>query len=250
MPIAVAASAMLLAACDACARTDSAGAQPGASAPRSDPESAPDGSVAVQQSTLGDAMVTESLGARGSSSVGESAARDTAPAGSVASAPRRSALSAEEHIEPSCASPATVDQQRCLSASVASSDLLVARYFQALILRLESEAGVTSGTEPAAVQRLRATQAAWVAYRDEECRRRQRGREGPLWAPTRARCIIDYSTQRADELAGVLAERRALVPLAHPAPSAQPTPPKHRKPTPSKRSRAHKPSRQTRTHRR
>lgn len=193
--------------------------------------------------------------------------RDTALAADsdLALSPRF-ATSVEEHLDPSCASPATVDQERCLSAYLAPSDLVLDRYFRALILRLEAEAGVAAGAaEPPAVQRLRAAQRAWVAYRDEECRKWTREREGPLWAPVRARCLIDYSTQRADELAGVLVERKAVAPFEQPTPSAQPTPSKQRtpstkpapskrqpsaKPTTSKRSRARTSAHHTRKHQR
>ena len=214
VPIAVATAAMLLlAAGEACARADSADVEPRASEPSPDLELAADSGSAHRPSKL-----------------------DAAQAGRATNAALPSVPSVEEYVEPSCASPATEDQQRCLSAYLATSNLVLDRYYQALILRLESEAGVPSGAEPPAVQRLRATQQAWVAYRDEACRRRLRGREGVLWAPARARCLIDYSMQRANELAGVLAERRALVPLAQP--------------TPSRPSRTHESSRRSRPRRR
>jgi hypothetical protein len=43
--------------------------------------------------------------------------------------------SAEGYIGPSCASPARDDQQRCLMGYLAKSDLVLDRYYQALILR-------------------------------------------------------------------------------------------------------------------
>jgi uncharacterized protein YecT (DUF1311 family) len=171
----VAASAIVLAASESCARADSAGTPPHASVPVHDLELAGDSGIATPQTDAED----------------------------------------EEYVDPSCASAQTDDQQRCLSAYLARSDLVLDRHFQALILRLRTEAGATSvADEPPAVQRLRATQRAWVAYRDDTCRRRTLAREGELWAPVRARCLIDFSMQRVEELAGVLADRRARVPHA------------------------------------
>ena len=96
---------------------------------------------------------------------------------------------------------------------LAKSDALLDRYYQALILRLESEAGTTSrSAEPASVQRLRTAQRAWLVYRDDECRKRTRAREGPLWAPVRAQCLAGYSAVRAQELRDALARRKALAP--------------------------------------
>jgi uncharacterized protein YecT (DUF1311 family) len=163
---------MLFAACEACARADSAGTRPHASVPLRDLELAADSGITTPQ-----------------------------PAGEGEE---------EDYVDPSCASPLADDQQRCLSAYLSRSDLVLDRYFQALILRLRTEAGATSAAdEPPAVQRLRATQRAWVAYRDDTCRRRTLAREGERWAPVRARCLVDFSMQRVEELAGVLADRRA-----------------------------------------
>lgn len=179
VPTAIAASAMLLAACEACARADSAGTRPHASVPLRPLELDADSGIATQRTEDENGEYEDN----------------------------------EEFVDPSCSSPLADDQQRCLSAYLARSDLVLDRYLQALILRLRTEAGATSAAdEPPAVQRLRATQRAWVAYRDDTCRRRTLVREGERWAPARARCLVDFSMQRVEELAGVLADRRARVP--------------------------------------
>jgi len=114
-----------------------------------------------------------------------------------------------------------------------------------LILRLKSEAGAASSAdEPPAVQRLRTAQRAWIVYRDDKCRERTRAREGPLWAPVRARCLGEYSTRRAEELADVLAKRRALAPREKPAQSRRSGGGK------SARRSARKPAHHARAHRR
>lgn len=94
------------------------------------------------------------------------------------------------------------DQRQCLLAYLARSDVTLDRNYQATIRRLKSEAGTPAGApEPESVQRLRVAQRAWLVYRDTECRNRNRGQEGPLWAPVRARCLGEFSQARADELA-------------------------------------------------
>jgi uncharacterized protein YecT (DUF1311 family) len=62
--------------------------------------------------------------------------------------------------------------------------------------------------DPPEVQRLRARQRAWLATRDTECRRRGRGREGRLWAPSRAQCLAELSATRERELSATLARLR------------------------------------------
>jgi uncharacterized protein YecT (DUF1311 family) len=114
----------------------------------------------------------------------------------------------DEYAGPSCASPALPDQRRCLLSYLARSDVTLDRNYQALITALKREAGTTAGgREPATVTRLRTAQRNWLVYRDDECRRRNEGTEGPLWAPTRARCLAEYSGQRSQELANALATR-------------------------------------------
>jgi uncharacterized protein YecT (DUF1311 family) len=123
----------------------------------------------------------------------------------------RSTPSAEGYIGPSCASPARDDQQRCLMGYLARSDAQLDRNYQALISRLKSEAGSGSNaSEPASVERLRTAQRSWLVYRDDECRKRTRPREGPLWAPIRAECLAEYSALRSRELQDALAKRKAI----------------------------------------
>jgi len=116
--------------------------------------------------------------------------------------------SADSFAGPSCASPAMPDQRRCLLSYLARTDVTLDRNYQALITALKREAGTPpGGPEPATVLRLRTAQRNWLVYRDDECRRRNEGKEGPLWAPTRAECLAEYSGQRSQELANALASR-------------------------------------------
>jgi uncharacterized protein YecT (DUF1311 family) len=119
--------------------------------------------------------------------------------------PAASNVSAEGYLGPSCASPALPDQRRCLMTYLARSDVALDRNYQQLITALKREAGSkSSDREPATVLRLRTAQRNWLVYRDDECRRRYAGTEGPLWAPTRAKCLAEYSEQRTQELANAL----------------------------------------------
>ena len=86
-------------------------------------------------------------------------------------------------------------------AYLARSDVTLDRNYQARIAQLKRDAGTAPGApEPESVQRLRTAQRAWLVYRDTECRNRNRGNEGGLWAPVRARCLAEFSAQRAAEL--------------------------------------------------
>jgi len=88
---------------------------------------------------------------------------------------------------------------------LARSDAGLDRGYQALITALKRQAGTTAGQgEPSSVLQLRQAQRAWLVYRDTECRRRNRGTEGPLWAPTRAGCLGEFSSVREAEIAGAL----------------------------------------------
>ena len=101
-----------------------------------------------------------------------------------------------------CDSPAAADQRRCLMSMLDRSDVGLDRTYQSLIAALDRQAGIRAGDPaPAAVSQLRAAQRAWLVYRDTECRRRNRGKEGPLWAPVRARCLGEFSRDREQELA-------------------------------------------------
>jgi uncharacterized protein YecT (DUF1311 family) len=92
---------------------------------------------------------------------------------------------------------------------LARSDVGLDRTYQALIADMKREAGTPPGArEPESVQQLRVAQRAWLVYRDTECRRRNRGKEGPLWAPVRAQCLAEFSGTRTEELAQALRDRR------------------------------------------
>jgi uncharacterized protein YecT (DUF1311 family) len=233
--LALAASAVLLAGCDDGTRAEAAASRARESSLAHDLELAQDSSLAGQAAGLDTHAVTESPGMLDSSTTADSATSGTSlGAQSATNVSASSTPSAEGYVGPSCASPARDDQQRCLLGYLAKSDALLDRYYQALILRLKAEAGATSSaTEPSAVQRLRTAQRAWLVYRDEECRRRTRPREGPLWAPIRAECLAEYSALRARELDDALAKRKTLG--------------SRKQPAKSKRSSARKSTRHTRT---
>jgi uncharacterized protein YecT (DUF1311 family) len=126
------------------------------------------------------------------------------PAGAAGAAARDAAYPIA-----ACERPEPENQRRCLMAYLARSDAPLDRSYQALIADMNREAGAAAGQpEPDAVQRLRAAQRAWLVYRDTECRQRNRGQEGAIWAPVRAQCLGEFSARRADELAGMLAKRR------------------------------------------
>jgi uncharacterized protein YecT (DUF1311 family) len=100
-----------------------------------------------------------------------------------------------------CASPAPADQRRCLMVRLARSDVSLDRAYQGLIADLRREAGAPAGgADPPSVQELRRAQRAWLVYRDTECRRRNRDKEGALWAPVRAECLGEFSGVREAEL--------------------------------------------------
>jgi uncharacterized protein YecT (DUF1311 family) len=108
-----------------------------------------------------------------------------------------------------CASPTAANQRRCLMLHLARSDVGLDRTYQALITDMKREAGTAPGArEPESVRQLRVAQRAWLVYRDTECRRRNRGKEGPLWAPVRAQCLAEFSGTRTEELAQALRDRR------------------------------------------
>jgi uncharacterized protein YecT (DUF1311 family) len=159
------------------------------------------------ESRTGSPIVMESPGAIAPAS----GTADPLPAASVRATERSAAaVDAEFYAGPSCASPALPDQRRCLLSYLARSDAPLDRTYQALITALKREAdGSAQGREPATVLRLRTAQRNWLVYRDDECRRRNEGREGPLWAPTRAQCLAAFSEMRERELASALESRAA-----------------------------------------
>lgn len=100
-----------------------------------------------------------------------------------------------------CDSPAAPDQRACLLTLLAQYDVGLNATYRDVIQRMRREAGVVAGEpDPASVQELRSAQRTWLVYRDRECRRRTRSREGELWAPVRARCLGQLSTVRASVL--------------------------------------------------
>ena len=162
--------------------------------------------------TASSGMLDSSVDTSASTDLSDSSART---ASNVSASP-----SEEGYIGPSCTSPAIDDQRRCLLGYLARSDAELDRNYQALIGQLKSEARTQEGApEPPAVQRLRTAQRSWLVYRDEECRKRTRAREGPLWAPVRVKCLAEYSELRARELDDALASRKALVARADSAKS-------------------------------
>lgn len=197
-----------------------------ASAPDSIPTSAPPTNRAPADAQNGDVGMRTTRPATGSGATspdaggtaagegpGAGAGGEAAAAratGDAAPAAGRASASAESYAGPSCASPALADQRRCLLSYLARSDVTLDRNYQALIAKLKRNAGTRAGErEPESVERLRVAQRAWLVYRDNECRVRNRGKEGPLWAPTRAECLAQFSGQRAEELAAALARLNA-----------------------------------------
>jgi len=210
--IALASSIALLAACDEGTRAETAASHSRESSLAQDLQLAGDSSLARRMAGQDTSAVTESPGMLESSADPESTTARNA------SNVSRAVPSADGYIGPSCASPARDDQQRCLLGYLAKSDVLLDRYYQALIVRLKSEAGTSANVpEPASVQRLRTAQRAWLVYRDDECRKRTAAQEGPLWAPVRAQCLAEYSGLRARELEDALAKRKSTVSHAAPA---------------------------------
>jgi len=101
-----------------------------------------------------------------------------------------------------CNSPTPENQSECIRASIATADARLNRIYRALITEMRRTEGVPGGAkDPPSVQRLRIAQRAWLVSRDTECRKRGKGKEGALWARPRAKCLAEFSAQRANELA-------------------------------------------------
>ena len=101
-----------------------------------------------------------------------------------------------------CTSPTPENQAECMRASIAASDARLNRIYRALITEMRLQEKVPpNAKDPPSVQRLRVAQRQWVVYRDTECRKRGRGKEGALWARPRARCLGEFAGRRANELA-------------------------------------------------
>ena len=101
-----------------------------------------------------------------------------------------------------CTSPSLANQSECVKVTLAATDMRLNRIYRALITEMRRQEGVAGGAkDPPSVQRLRVSQRSWLVYRDNECRRRGRGKEGALWARPRVRCLGQFSVRRANELA-------------------------------------------------
>lgn len=101
-----------------------------------------------------------------------------------------------------CSSPTAENQSECIRVSIASVDARLNRIYRALITEMRRQESVAPGAnDPPSVQKLRISQRTWLVYRDSECRKRGRGKEGALWARPRARCLGEFSARRANELA-------------------------------------------------
>lgn len=101
-----------------------------------------------------------------------------------------------------CNSPTLENQSECIRVSLAAADSRLNRIYRALITEMRRQEQVApAAKDPPSVQRLRVAQRAWLVYRDTECRRRGRGKEGSLWAKPRAKCLGEFSVRRATELA-------------------------------------------------
>jgi uncharacterized protein YecT (DUF1311 family) len=113
----------------------------------------------------------------------------------AATAPRLSGTRA-------CSSPALENQNTCVRVLLADADMRLNRTYRALLTEMRRQEGARGGDkDPPSVERLRVAQRAWLVYRDNECRRRGRGKEGALWARPRVRCLAEFSRRRANELA-------------------------------------------------
>ena len=129
------------------------------------------------------------------------------PAPAPAPAPTRAAAptkAAPKLIKGSraCSSPLPANQSECVKVTLAATDMRLNRIYRALITEMRRQEKVAPGAnDPPSVQRLRVSQRSWLVYRDNECRKRGRGREGSLWARPRVRCLGEFSVRRANELA-------------------------------------------------
>lgn len=135
-------------------------------------------------------------------------AQPAAPPAAVATTPPTTASTTPKPPAPrlsgtrACSSPTAENQSECIRVSIATGDARLNRIYRALIAEMKRQEGVPmSGKDPPSVQKLRVAQRQWLVYRDNECRKRGRGKEGALWARPRARCLTEFSGRRANELA-------------------------------------------------
>jgi uncharacterized protein YecT (DUF1311 family) len=126
------------------------------------------------------------------------------PAVATASPPAPPSANTAPHLTGTraCSSPTAENQAECLRVQLATADSRLNRIYRALITEMRRQEKIPPGAaDPSSVERLRASQRAWLAERDDECRRRGQGKEGPLWARPRARCLGELAGRRASELA-------------------------------------------------
>jgi serine/threonine-protein kinase len=139
-----------------------------------------------------------------SAAVAAAPADSTTPPDTIAPPPPDTVLrtaSRSASGEGACAASDAGSQRRCLVALLERGDAPLNRAYAARIAELRRAAGTAPGApDPPTVETLRAEQRAWLAQRDTECRRRGEGREGALWAPERARCLVALGQQRASAL--------------------------------------------------
>lgn len=124
----------------------------------------------------------------------------TAPATAPAAAPAKPA--ARLTGTRACSSPLPENQSECVRVTLAATDMRLNRIYRALITEIRRQEKVAPGAkDPPSVARLRVSQRSWMVYRDAECRKRGRRREGALWARPRVKCLGEFSVRRANELA-------------------------------------------------
>lgn len=121
-----------------------------------------------------------------------------APAPAAAAKPAQRLLTGTR----ACSSPLPANQSECVRVTLAATDMRLNRIYRALITEIRRQEKVAPGAkDPPSVARLRVSQRSWLVYRDSECRRRGRRREGALWARPRVKCLGEFSVRRANELA-------------------------------------------------
>ena len=136
--------------------------------------------------------------------IAPTAAPSAAPAPAPAPAPTAAAKPAPKLLTGTraCSSPLPANQSECVRVTLAATDMRMNRIYRALITEIRRQEKVAPGAkDPPSVARLRVSQRSWLVYRDSECRKRGRRREGALWARPRVKCLGEFSVRRANELA-------------------------------------------------
>ena len=155
------------------------------------------GDVSLEQSLASD-LAAAATGASGDSVSGAATPPAAAPAPPGAG------------IDARCAAPGLANQRACLLARLTDYDAPLNETYGNLIRELRRAAGTAVGApDPPAVRQLRAEQRQWLVERDDTCAEHGRGREGDLWAETRARCLGSLGQERTAELAARLAALRS-----------------------------------------